>query len=241
MRHHPAVMGGQQAQDLELLLRQPDLLALEAHPSVRHVDGQRPGLDHRLGRLVLLPAAAQGGAQPGGQLGDAEGLGDVVVGATVQRLHLLGLAGADREHDHRHRRQLADPAQHLLAVDVGQAEVEDHQVGPVLHHPLQPLGAAGRLDRGIAVGGQADLEEAADLRLVVDDQDTRRDLGRVRHAQTLGLVGWVRPCEPNNGSGCTMLGSLPRTQPTSGVRRKVSITSPSKCRAGPGRRGLAGR
>jgi hypothetical protein len=182
MRHHPPVMGGQQAQDLELLLRQPDLAPLEPHPAVRHVDGQRPGLDHRLGRVVLQPAAAQGGAQTGGQLGDAEGLGDVVVGAAVQRLDLLRLAGADRQHDHRHRRQLADPAQHLLAVDVGQAEVEDHQVGPVLHHPLQALGAACRLDRDVAVGGQADLQEAADLRLVVDDQDARR--GGIRHRLT---------------------------------------------------------
>ncbi len=48
--------------------------------------------------------AAQVGAHPRQQLGHAEGLLDVVVGAGVERAHLVALLGAGREHQHRHVR-----------------------------------------------------------------------------------------------------------------------------------------
>ena len=58
-----------------------------------------------------------------------KGLAEVVVGAGVERRDLVALLAARREHDDRHRGPLAQPPHHLEAVHVGQAEVEDHDVG----------------------------------------------------------------------------------------------------------------
>ena len=57
---------------------------------------------------LLLQAMAQGGAQAGHQLVGAERLGDIVVGAGVERGDLGRLVAAARQHDDRHRRALAD-------------------------------------------------------------------------------------------------------------------------------------
>ena len=62
---------------------------------------------------------------PGEQLLDPERLGDVVVGAGVEGGDLLDLLGAPGEHDDRRGRPAAQPGDHLGALHVGEAEVED--------------------------------------------------------------------------------------------------------------------
>ena len=69
------------------------------------------------------------GSEPRGQFADAERLLDIIVGAEIERLDFLRLAIARGEHDHRRRRELADVAQNILAVPVGQPEVENDQIG----------------------------------------------------------------------------------------------------------------
>ena len=72
-------------------------------------------------------------------------------------------------------RPLPHLADHVLAVAVGQAEVEHHDVGRLrgdaLHAPRRAVPALVHL---VVVGFQRRLEEALDGRLVVDDEDTRR-------------------------------------------------------------------
>ena len=85
------------------------------------------GLDDRL--LLGRRRSAQRRAEPGEELVHAERLGDVVVGAGVEGGDLVGLAFAHREHDDRHVGPAAQAADHLDAVDAGQAEVEDDEVG----------------------------------------------------------------------------------------------------------------
>ena len=62
-------------------------------------------------------------------------------------------------------------ADQLQAVDVGQAEIEQHQVGPVMAQRRQRLRAGRRLDRAIVVRAQRRAQQPADRRLVLDDQD----------------------------------------------------------------------
>ena len=63
----------------------------------------------------------------GMELVDAEGLGQIVVGAEVESLDLAALVGTAGEHDDRHGRALfPQAADDLEAVDAGQAEIEDH-------------------------------------------------------------------------------------------------------------------
>ena len=61
---------------------------------------------------------------------EAERLGDKVVGPGLQPGEMVFLGVAGREHEDRHADPLAPHlADHVLAVDVGQAHVEDHEVG----------------------------------------------------------------------------------------------------------------
>ncbi len=139
------------------------------HEALRQVDLERVEPQHRLGRFVGLVAAhRRAGASE--QLLHAEGLRDVVVGPGVERRDLVGLRLAHREHDHRHVAERADAPDHLGAVEVGQPEVEQHEVGRLLGGAHDALLA--RADRGdlVAVGLEARAQRPPDLRLVVDHQ-----------------------------------------------------------------------
>ncbi len=63
------------------------------------------------------------------QLIDAERLGDVVVGAAFERLDLLALVVATGQDQDGGRRLSPDSADDLDAVHVGQAEIEQDDVG----------------------------------------------------------------------------------------------------------------
>ena len=110
-------------------------------------------------------------AEPGEQLADAERLGDVVVGAGVERRDLVRLLAARREHDDRHGGPFAQPPDHLEAVEVGQAEVQDDDVGLSRLGFAEPLRARRRLEQSIAVARERGAQEAPDLRLVLDEDD----------------------------------------------------------------------
>ena len=115
-----------------------DLGAADADDAADEVDGEvARGEERRL--AFRLQAVAERGAEAGDELAHAEGLGHVVVGAEFQRLDDAGLVGAAREDDDRDGAAGGAPAgEELLAGGVGQAEVEDHEVGAA----ERPLGFA---------------------------------------------------------------------------------------------------
>jgi hypothetical protein len=77
--------------------------------------------------------------------------------------------------------------EHLLAVHVGQAEVQHHQVGAHQRRLAEALGTGARFDHLVALGGQADAQELANLRFVVDDQQGTGQKGAGNaHAQVSG-------------------------------------------------------
>ena len=71
---------------------------------------------------------AQDGADAGGQLVGVERLGDVVVGAEVEALGLVGGRALRGQQDDRDRPALAQLAHDLDAVEVGHHDVEQHDV-----------------------------------------------------------------------------------------------------------------
>ena len=126
--------------------------------------------------------AAQRGADAGEQLLGVERLRDVVVGAGVERAHLLRLLVAGGQHDHGHVAERAQAAQHVEPVEVGEAEVEDHDVGAAV---------GGDHDRRLAGRGLEHLEVAAAQRraqrapergVVFDEEDRAHG----RHDRTDG-------------------------------------------------------
>ncbi len=157
-------------------------VAVDGHLARVEVEAHGPDLERR---LVAARAAGER-AQPGEQLLDRKRLGQVVVGAGVEPDHAVADAVERRQHQDRHVvARAAGAAAHAEAVHVGQAHVEDHQVGLLALHRREALGAgAGELD-AVARLAQLELEHAGDRGVVLDDQDT---LGRGGHAPTIAAL-----------------------------------------------------
>ena len=96
-------------------------------------------LDHLLAGDARLGAAQQR-AHAGQQLADPERLGQVVVGAGVERADLVLLLADRRDQQDRRAQPVAQLPADVGAVGVGQHQVEDHQVG----RRAAPPGSASR-------------------------------------------------------------------------------------------------
>jgi hypothetical protein len=101
-----------------------------------------------------------------------ERLGDIVVGAGLETAHLVDRLIPRGQHDHGHRAEGADLAQDAVAVHVGQPDVEQDEVGPLLLDQRQRLGSGSRLDDLHVAPLQLESEPngAADLGVVVDEE-----------------------------------------------------------------------
>ena len=150
------------------------------------------------------------------------------------------LLPAGRKDDDRHLRPLADLADHLHAVDVGQAQVQNHQIRLLaggLHHAV----AAGvRFHEPIAVAAQRNPQEPPDFLLVFDHAGFS---GR-RWSWLSPLCPDVRHCGADRADRHTG-GCLPTESKTErplrrrgGSRRESCRRAVARCRGrspGPGR------
>ena len=82
-------------------------------------------------------------------------------------------------------------SQELVARHVGQAEIEDDEVGQALAQPLARLAAVRRFDDLEALCAERGAQELADRRLVIDHQDAHG--GRAHAAASIGLAA-ARAC-----------------------------------------------
>ena len=114
---------------------------------------------------------AERGAQAREQLVHAERLRDVVVGAAVERHHLVALPRASRQHDDRRAAPAAQALDHVVAVHVRQAEVQDHHVGRMARRRRERRGAVGHGGHLVVARAQVDRQRLADRALVVHHQD----------------------------------------------------------------------
>ena len=122
---------GEGRQQLELGRRQVDGRAGHLGPHPRQVEHDVAGTD-RLGGLERAVGPAQDRPDPRHELARAERLGQVVVGAELEPEELVELVVARGQHHDRHRRVAAQLPGDVEAVEAGQAEVEDDEVGPAL-------------------------------------------------------------------------------------------------------------
>ena len=97
---------------------------------------------------------ADGRADAGQQLRGAKGLHQIIVGAIVQRLHLIVLMVAGGDHHHRQVGPLADGLQDLHAVHIRQPQIQHDQVGAVGGDHGQGLLPAADNNGVVAVGGE---------------------------------------------------------------------------------------
>ncbi len=162
--------------------------AADAHLVALHVERDRADGDDR-GETLLGAAAAQCRTDAGQELADGEGFFHVVVGAGVQCCDLVGLAVAGGEHDHGNRVEGAQPREDLDAVEVGQAEIEQDEVGGAAGGEAEAFAGVLGLEELVARGTQGRFEKAVDLGLVVDGEDCSQCHGRgVTRAPWAG--GW---------------------------------------------------
>src|ERR1700674_271544 len=191
--HHHAGVPGEKRQQLGLLGRELDLLAGASHAMAHAVDLDVADLHHR--RLgAPLHAVVQRHAHPRHQFADTERLVDVVVGAEVERVDLFHLAIARREDDDRHVRPFAHPPDHVLAVAVGQPEIEHDDIRHLRGDPFGRLGDGAGGRHLVVVGDERGLEKAQDRRLVVDDENA--DLAGHERDSMCGKTSTIRVPRP---------------------------------------------
>lgn len=102
-------------------------------------------------------------------------LDHVVVGAEVEAVDPRADVGARGHHDHGGGGALADLPAHLVAVLVGQAEVEEHDAERLRvrgQQGLQGLLAAARVHDPEAVPGEDGGERGRDMVVVLDEQQS---------------------------------------------------------------------
>ena len=115
--------------------------------------------------------AAEMGPDAGKELGQPEWLRDVVVGAGIQPQHHVDLVAAcGQDHDRRHRRLRPEAPADFDPVEIGQPEVEQHEVGWTRGGVLERPGAGRRPAGLVAVCGERIGETSADSGVVFDDE-----------------------------------------------------------------------
>ena len=109
---------------------------------------------------------------PGDELLAAERLDHVVVGPGLEPPDALELRAPRGQHDHRDIGEISDAFQRLPAVEAGHRDVEHDEVRRRLVEGAQPGAAVVRLV-DVQPGSLQQLDdEAADVVVIVHDQDS---------------------------------------------------------------------
>ena len=196
----PSGVAGEEGKDLEFLGSELDVAAFQVDLVVDEVDVERP--DRKVRRRLLFggfcAAVADGGANASFELGHAEGLGDVVVGSSVEGGDLPVLGAGGGEDDDGYVAPLADPLAYGESVDVGQAEVEHDDVRGCQGGLGDPLLAVDGGDDLVAARRQPETQGPQEGRVVVHDED----LGHGRLARCpVGRGEWQREDEAGAAVG----------------------------------------
>ena len=163
----PPWVGRQALQDRELLGRERHVGAVHGHLAGPQVDGERAVPQHLAGRATGALAAAQHRADPGQQLGQPEWLHQVVVGPLVEGEHPVGLLAPRGNHDDCRLGLLAQPAADVHAIDVGQPEVKQDDIG---YRAAQRLGAKRHALRRVPRPVKAPHKLGGNARVVLHHQ-----------------------------------------------------------------------
>ena len=161
-------MAHERLEHRELARGQGDRPAVHPRLARAQVERDPAYLEH--GRLRRL-ARAQAHAHPREQLLEAERLRNVVVGPALEAGHLHVDLVAGGEHDRRERLSAgAQLSQEVEPIDVGQSEVEQHQLELVVAGEQPRRAPVRSCRRGEPVRPQPLLEEARKPPLVLDDE-----------------------------------------------------------------------
>ena len=171
-REHLARIADEGREQLELERGQAHLPVADGDRALAVVDRQ---ITVRVGvRLVAARLARRAPEQrlyAGDELLPSEGLDDVVVRTGLEAPHPLQLVTSGRQHQHGHLAEVSDALERLEPVQVRHRDIEDDEVGPPGVHLAEARPAVRRLADERPRPRQEGLDEAADVGVVVDDED----------------------------------------------------------------------
>src|SRR5262249_2212186 len=164
--HHAAAAQHQHFEHAQLSRREIERLAVEHRPAPGGVEAQGAVRQHR--PAARMPTADQR-AHACLQLGQLERLGGIVVGAQIEALDAVIQGIARSENQYRHARAaMAQPAQDLEAVELGQAQIEYHQVVFLRGEHVVRLPAFAEAVHGVIGVAQRTCEPVGQYGLVLD-------------------------------------------------------------------------
>jgi len=167
-------VGGQTVQQFQLLGGSLHHLALDPQLIAVHVQTQVVEFDHALGALGSSRgglAAAQHRLDAGHHFLGIKGLYHVIVCTQLQAQHLIKGLALGREHHHRGVARLADAAAHFQTVHLGHHHVQQHHIGLDLIELFQTFFAIVCHRDLIALLGQVQPQQLADIGIVVHNED----------------------------------------------------------------------
>ncbi len=167
--HYAAAAQHQHFQHAELARGQLERLPVERGPPPGGVEGERAVRDHR--SSARLPAPDE---RPHArlQLRQVERLGEVVVRADVESLDAVFERVARGEHHHRDARTApAQAPQDLEPVELGQAEIENHEVVVLRGQHVVRLVAVPRAVHRVVGRAQRARQAIGQDRIVFDYED----------------------------------------------------------------------
>ncbi len=155
-----------------------DLALGQIEAEVRHLEG---------GALLRRSAPPEQGLDARDQLGEGEGLDQVVVGPLVEAADaIVDVVLRGEDHDRGVDPVAADAAKDLQPLDVGEHEVEDDHIVRFVGGEVEAVATLGGDIDGKALGHEPAPDEARDLAVVFDEQDP--------HASPQGRDGDGRAC-----------------------------------------------
>ena len=171
---HPPGVPPQQRQDLELAGGKTGILPGQVRPVLIVIDDQLP--DDIAPLLHFLAAAGPAGvaqrrADACQQFHRAERLGEVIIGAEIQRFGLVVLGDAGGNDDDGHAAPAADAFDDADTVHIRQTEIQQDAVGTMGGNERQRSTAISRGDDIIPGGGKGAFQVAADAGIILNDQD----------------------------------------------------------------------
>src|ERR1022692_753346 len=158
--------------------QQQELKPGEGHGTATAVCYQPTSIENELADLhdfVRLPAGPQPGSDSRDQLGQREWLGQVIAGAEIKAFHFgFDVRGAGEHQDLLAGLEPQDRGQHRTAVQIGHDQVQDHQAVAAGGGPADAIGCITGDVYLVTDLLQRPADEAADARLVVDEQNPGR-------------------------------------------------------------------
>jgi len=159
----------EQQQEIEFLGGEMYGAAGDGDGVSRRVDDKVAHLDRTV--AGAFGSAAEMGAHAGEELLDAEGFGDVVVGAGIEGFNLGVLLIAHRENEDGGTALAADGAAEFDTAHTGHGQIGDDQVRiPLLDEAQSLFRIVGGTDV-VALGRQRGAQDARDLNFIVDYED----------------------------------------------------------------------